>query len=288
MREDDERGFVLLLVLAGLAFLSFVAATTLADSRHTARIAGARSSEIEAGLLAEAGLARAALSIDQAYSSDAWPENGTPVHFAFGGGNIAVSIADEAGKVDIAAAPERMVEAVFTHAGIPAARGGALVSALRNARSNAATTRRQFSPVSIEELAGMIGMTDEEADAVRPYVTVHTGLGGFDPVVASPELVALLPGAEPSALSAITQSARADAPGRPDSPSPAFTSVSPRRIFTVRAEACTASGHLASREAVIERRSPGHFARIEMREPIDARFFSVPCEKPRVATTTDR
>lgn len=283
-RASGERGFALLMALSGLAFLSFVAAATISDTRHDARLAAARAGEIEAGALAEAGIARAMLAIDEAWSSEAWPENGTPVLFRLGGGEIAVAIADEAGKVDLCAAPDLMVSAVFKHAGIAPARSPLLLNALRKVRAQAAMSQRTLAPASLEELGAMLAMTGPEIEAVRPWATVHSGLGGFDPVVGR-ALVALIPGVDPGRAQPQGPS-RADAPERPPSPAPAFTAQSPRRMFTVRAEACTGSGHLGLREILIERRGPGDIRRIEVREPISPVLAASPCS--RHIAKTDR
>ena len=288
-RASGERGFALLMALSGLAFLSFVAAATIRDTRHDARLAAARAGEIEAGALAEAGIARAMLAIDETWSAEAWPENGALVRFRLGGGEIAVAIADEAGKVDLCAAPDLMVSAVFTHAGIAPARAQALLSALRKVRAQAAMSRRSLAPASLEELGALLIMTGAEIEAVRPWATVHSGLGGFDPVVGPRSLVALIPGVGVDADAGLAQPqgpSRADAPERPPSPAPAFTAQSPRRMFTVRAEACTVSGHMGLREILVERRGPGDIRRIEVREPISAVLTASPCS--RHIAKTDR
>lgn len=267
--RQSERGFALLLALSGLAFLSFVAAATISDTRHAARLAAARAGEIEAAALAEAGIARGILAIDEDWTPEAWPENGAPVRFAFGHGVIAVAVQDEAGKLDLCAAPDLMAEAVLEHAGMAPERRRAILDGLRKARARAALARRAFAPASLEELAASIGLGPEEIEALRPLITVHSGLGGFDEIVGPPALAALIPGLGASAsVSRTGGPARADMAGRPPSPSPAFTVTSPRHMFTLRAEACTAGGHWAAREALIERRGPGDITRIEMREPI--------------------
>lgn len=281
----DERGFVLLVVLAGLAFLSFIAAATISSSRHAARMAAARAGQIEADLLAEGGLSRAILAIDESYSDQAWPENGAPVRFALGQGTVIASIVDEAGKLDLVAAPDLMIDAVFAHIGIAPSRKEALLSALRKERAAATVERRPFAPDSLEALGRVIGLETAEVAALRPLATVHNGLGGFDAAIAPKELSALIPGMGAADFKTVS---RADAPERAGSPAPAFTATSPRRIFTIRAEACTASGFLAVREALIERRAPARYARIELREPIEARFFTAPCDRQKLAAATDR
>ncbi len=132
-----------------------------------------------------------------------------------------------------------------------------------------------------------MGLGAAEIAQLRPYVTVHTGLTGFDPAVAPAALVEALPGADATALASFRPSVRADDPSRADSPAPAFTILSPRRIFTIRAEACTADGHLAAREAVVERQAPGRFARIELREPLDTRYLATPCIAQKLAAATN-
>ncbi|MFO1187429.1 MAG: hypothetical protein U1E87_08270 [Alphaproteobacteria bacterium] len=277
------------MALSGLAFLSFVAAATISDTRHAARLAVARAGRSRLRR-SRAGIARAMLAIDEDWSAEAWPENGAPVPMAFGRGDIAVAIRDEAGKLDLSAAPDLMAGAVLSHAGITAERTRAILDALRKARSQAALARRTFSPTSLEELAAVIGLTREETEALRGlFITVHSGLGGFDEIVAAPALTGLIPGANAGAAGpGIAGPARANMANRPPSPSPAFTATSPRHMFTLRAEACTAGGHWVAREALVERRGSGDIRRLEVREPISPQLLTMPCAAhAQTAAATD-
>jgi hypothetical protein len=75
--------------------------------------------------------------------------------------------------------------------------------------------------------------------------------------------------------------ARADAPSRPPLSSPAFMAISPRLFFTIHAEACTSTGALGVREGIYVRRGPGDFARLEMREPWEAKNLAGNCPRYR-------
>lgn len=95
-------------------------------------------------------------------------------------------------------------------------------------------------------------MTPAVFRAVRPFLTVHSHKDGIDPGVAAPALLALLSGRPLRSLDPRDHAARDRlrselAPALP----PPFLGTSTRRSFLVHAEARTANGGFASREAVI-------------------------------------
>jgi general secretion pathway protein K len=275
----SEEGFALVMVLWGLVLLSLIAVAVVAETRNAGTLAASRAGESRAALLAEAAIERALLSIDGASGGAAWPEDGTPRMWAFGDGKAAIAIQDECGKIDAFNAPDLMLSAALSYAGLDAARAQTVMRQLRDARQKAQFTGALAQVASLDDLRGITSLNGAEIDRLRSVMTLRCGFGGFDPVVATPQVLRLLPGVDDASiqdyLSERTRvTARADAEDVPASPAHAFTMISPRGAFTVRAEACTADGHLAIREAMIRRDSPGHYSRLELREPITAQFLT--------------
>jgi general secretion pathway protein K len=264
----NEQGFALVLVMWGLAILSLMAVAMIDEARHAARLGAARVGETQAGLLAEAGIERALVAIDETPSDRAWPENGTPREWDFAGGRTIIA--------------DAIVIAALKHAGLTDARQQKIDYEFRLAHAQSLFAGSDAEVASLDELKQITSLTDDEIRRLRPIMTLRTQLQGFDPQVANPATIRLIPGLDDSTvqqyLADRAQSvARADADDRPASPAPAFTVQSPRKTFSVHVEACTADGHLAIREAMIHRTAPGKFERLEMRQPLQPRFMTGGC-----------
>jgi general secretion pathway protein K len=271
-------------VLWGLALLSLIAAMAIAGGHQATALGAGRVGEIRAGLLAEAGIERAILAIDQSPNESAWPEDGAPVKWDFGGGRIVIAIEDEGGKINALQAPDMMLQAALEAAGLSSDRSARVLAELHAARIRAQRLSSLTGIASLDDLRTITSLTGGEIARLRPFMTLRSGLAGLDPQVASAATLRLLPLANDAMIDDYLQEraatlARADAPDRPAPPAQAFTSRSQRIAFTVRAEACTSDGYQAIREAMIRRDSPGHYAHLEMREPIHPRFLTGGCQR---------
>jgi len=270
------------MVMWGLAILSLIAAALIGEARHDALLANARAAEAQAGLLADAGIERALVAIDERASPSAWPEDGTPRQWDFAGGHMIIAIEDEAGKIDPLEAPDAIVLTALKYIGLDDKRQQKIDYDFRLAHAQSLFVGSKAAVASLDELKDVTSLTDDEIERLRPFFTLRTDLQGFDPQVANPATVNLIPGIDQSAvqsyLAARAQTtARADAANRPASPAPSFTVTSPRQTYSVHVEACSADGHLAIRDAVIHRLAPGKFQRLELRQPLAPRFMTSGC-----------
>jgi general secretion pathway protein K len=116
--------------------------------------------------------------------------------------------------------------------------------------------------LAVEELSGVLGLGQADADRLRPFVTIYSGLGGIDPAVASEALLeALARGVAESGPSlgdgGLGAGGLAGMGERGARLPPHFLAASTRRAFAVRAEARAASGAVFVREAVVEFVAPG-------------------------------
>jgi general secretion pathway protein K len=156
---------------------------------------------------------------------------------------------DEAGKVDLNAASEDLLRALLRS--MVHTRSGADELARRlvdlrkppdsgNAGSNAAPPPSAPRIRTIFELEQLPGVDTDTMLSLRPLVTVHSGAPGIDPTVASPGML--------GALAAEIAGPLTRGPGLP----PAFTTISPARVFSIAAQVETADGATAAREAVVE------------------------------------
>jgi general secretion pathway protein K len=161
------------------------------------------------------------------------------------GGELAWSIADEGGKVDLNAAQAELVEAlargIAPNGGAAAAK--AIVAARENAAAHAAAgpegpQRKVFR--SVLDLDRIDGIDRRILALLLPLVTVHSGSAGIDPDVAPPALVAAL---APGGGATPGEARRAIAP--------VFTATSEGRAFLVAVDASVA-GARVSYETVVE------------------------------------
>jgi general secretion pathway protein K len=275
----NERGFALLVVLSALGLLAVVAASFGLVARNHVKLAAVAGEGARAEALADAGVHVVVLDLVAARGSPAadrrFPLDGTPLSCGVGdAGILTLAVRDEAGKVDLNIASPALLRALVLGLGLPG--GEAAADAIldwRDAdddRRRAGAERPEYLAagrphgprngpfLAIEELSGVLGLTQGDADRLRPFVTVHSGLAAIDAGVAPEALIAVLArglgrGGGPSLLDggrAAGDLAAMDEPGARLPPQ--FRAVSTRRAFAVRAEARTANGAIFVREAVVE------------------------------------
>jgi general secretion pathway protein K len=272
-----ERGFILIVVISALGVLALVAASFAQITSSHVRTAASAVQSAGAEALADAGVQLAILDLVAAQPADAprrrFALDGTAYACeASGGGVLVISVQDEAGKVDVNAADERLVRALFTALAIPAS--GAVADALLDFRDADGDRRPQGAeradyqsagrqgpknaPLSVvDELEQVLGLSAADVARLRPHVTVYSGQSGLAPSLASPALVALLSrhGASTSPADA---SATKEPASKEDAEQASFLRQLPRefaggqggRSFSVRSEA-HAGRAIFVREAIV-------------------------------------
>jgi len=186
---------------------------------------------------------------------------------------LVISVQDEAGKVDVNSADERLIRALFTALAVPAS--AAATDALLDFRDADGDRRPQGAERAeylavgrqgpknaklnvVDELEQVLGLSAADVARLRPHVTVYSGQSRIVPSLASTSLVSLL-----SRQSASTAPADASATKEPatkeDAESESFLRQVPRefaggsggRYFSVRSEA-HAGRVIFVREAIVE------------------------------------
>jgi general secretion pathway protein K len=252
-----ERGFALLAVVMGIAVLATIAAALSVASRINILAASALVGSAQADLAADAGIA---LAID--YLADGFNHEGehqySPVICSFDDAILRIAIADEAGKVDINAAPAELLTALFRGFSgdeiMTKRRTAAVIdfidpddvdhitgeSELARSIALGKPPPRNAPLAMIDELDQVPGFDQDVRtgetflDIIRPHVTVLSRRPGVDPKAAAPALLVTL------------AAAQAEMPAQ-------FVVPSEMRYFTVRADAITGSGYRFAREVAIER-----------------------------------
>jgi len=273
-----ERGFVLLVVLSVLGLLALVVATFAHVARTHVKAAAASVESGRAEALADAGVnlaildaiaARETENANRRFSLDAVPVTCSLEREA---GTLTIAVQDEAGKVDLNIASEAILRALIFGAGVKG--GEAAVDAILDFRDSDDDRRasgaeraeyraagRSHGPKNaaflvVEELAGVLGLTQADVDRLRPFVTVYSGQTGVDPNAASTALIDVLSrgvqdGGALSFKSPSEGGAKFALGGGAPLPEE-LTAASVRKAFSVRSEARTRGGVVFVREAVVE------------------------------------
>jgi general secretion pathway protein K len=268
--RKHEGGFVLIVVITVIGLLALAAAGFAQVTRSQVKTAASSVGSSTAQALADAGVELAILELVQARQDPSYQRR-----FALGGkpflcddGNgrrLAVSVSDEAGKVDLNTASDRLLQALLAGVGAPASQ--ALADAIMDYRDDDNTRRPQgaerdqyttagragpknalFSVVAA--LAQVLGVDADLAARLRPHITVYTGQPGIDTTSASQELLAILArglGQDPAPAASDSQQ---DQTSEERSRLP-FMGAQGRRFFALHAEAVTEAGAFV-RDAVVE------------------------------------
>jgi general secretion pathway protein K len=270
-----QRGFALLVVLSALGLLALIAAAFTGVARSHIRLASSAGSVARAEGLADAGVRIAILDLVAARESG--PDgrrlalDSTPFVCSPGGGAaLAIAVQDEAGKVDINIAGPVPIRALVLGLGVSG--GEAAVDAILDYRDDDDARRasgaeraeylavgRLYGPrngpfLAVEDLAGVLGLSQADADRLRPFVTVHSGLGGVDASVAPRMLVeALARGFDSGGGASVPDVDPGLEAGEPLlALPPQLRAASTRRAFSIRSQARMAGGGTFVREAVVE------------------------------------
>jgi general secretion pathway protein K len=268
-----ERGFVLLVVLSVLGLLAVVAAVFAHVTRTHVKSVAAGVAVARAEALADAGANLAILDLLAARESETsrrFALNATPVTCSVEGeeGTLTIAVQDEAGKVDINIGSEAIVRALVLGLGLKGREAAAdAILDFRDAdddrrpsgaeRPEYRAAGRAYGPknaaiLAVEELAGVLGLTQADVDRLRPFVTVHSGQPTIDPSVAAPELIEILARGVEDAGIPRKIADQGSAPVAAHAPLPAeLVGVSVRRAFAVRVEARLPGGATFVRDAVV-------------------------------------
>jgi general secretion pathway protein K len=278
-RSRGQRGFALLVVLSALGLLALVAASFAHTARTHIKVAAVAGAGARAEALADAGVSIAILDLIAARASgpgtSRFALDATPLVCSAGSGTIlAIAVQDEAGKVDLNIAGPAMIRALLEGLGVNA--GEAAADAILDYRDDDDVRRasgaeraeylaagRLYGPrngpfLAVEELAGVLGLTQADADRLGPFVTIHSGLAGIDARVAPKGLLdALARGLhDGGAESLLDSEAGLGADELSATLPPQFRAVSMRRAFSILAQARMAGGATFVREAVVDFNSP--------------------------------
>ena len=274
-RDRNRRGVALVVVLWGLVLIAIIAGGVAVGTRTDATMAFNVAENAKARALAEAGIQRGILELLLREGS-AWQPDGTVYPVSAPSGEIDVALQDELGKIDLNAAPDELMRALFVSVGLDDDAASALTDAVADYRDednlvrlNGAEARdyraarlahepKNAPFEAIEELRLVLGMSEELHRRVAGLVTVHSRRPWINLATAPLEVLMALPGLDDAGRERILESRgvaedEADVPDPPPAvlPTQFGRVVAAGGIITVRAEARTTAGGIFVREAII-------------------------------------
>src|SRR5947207_7860849 len=146
------------------------------------------------------------------------PPAGGSFAFRLGHANVAVEFRSEAARIDLNVASKELLSGLFASLGARrdvADRFADRIVAWRSPpndldpeASDYRTARQKYPPRSgrfphVEELSLVLGFPPELVERVLPFLTVYSGRGEINVLVADPQVIAALPGMTPDRVYAI-------------------------------------------------------------------------------------
>jgi general secretion pathway protein K len=267
-RSADD-GFIIVAVLWILAALATLATIIAVYVINAATAFTVHDERLQAETMARAAME---LTVYQISLDPQTPPTRGSFAFRIGNATVAADFVTESARIDLNVAPKELLSGLFV--GLGAARGAAdfyadRIVAWRSARAEGAPDESSYyraagliySPRGapfqhVAELGLVLGIPEAMVERAMPFVTVYSAQAGINAMDAAPQVLAALPGMDPSRLNAVLN---ARAAGPREAPrvlamlGAAQTLAQARGSKAVRVTARTAfdSGQRVTTEAVI-------------------------------------
>ena len=277
----EQSGFALLLVMWVVALLAVLAAQIAADVRSELQISRSRLELAQARAIAEAGITLAVSGLIAPDVTVRWRADGSTHAIRYGDGTVAVTVQDEAGKIDLNQSPIEPIAGLLAEFGVGDKDDrDAILSEIMERRQDVLANPQAAPPpppsfaniqappppgptsqaafVTNSELRQLTAMPHSLYDRIAPFVTVYSKRPTVNPLTAPREVLAALPGASPAVIASYIQARDAIPAGQPAPVLPtlgvaaaAYLSNSEANAVTIIAKATTDSGVTFDREAVV-------------------------------------
>jgi general secretion pathway protein K len=211
-----EHGFALILVIWVLALLALLAAEVAADSRSAAVVSRNRLDLAQLQASADAGITLAVMGVLNPVIAARWQADGRVYDGQYAGRRLAITVADEGGKIDVNTASKELIAGLLNEFGVDRKQQALITQAMLDRRAQfvaAATpvplsnTGRIFGQSHVINLANLAfadvselrllpGMTRPLYTRLEPEVTVYSQNPTINPMTASRQTLLAIPGAE--------------------------------------------------------------------------------------------
>ena len=212
-RQDGFIIVAVLWILAALATLATIIAVYVINAATAFTVHDER-------LQAEA-MARAALELT-VYQLSLDPQAAPPrgsFAFRIGNATVAADFVAESARIDINVAPKELLAGLFAGLGAPRAAADGYADRIIAWRSSPGPGTPDessyyraagliYSPRAapfqhVAELGLVLGIPELLVERATPFLTVYSGQPGINPMNAAPQVLAALPGMDPSRLNAV-------------------------------------------------------------------------------------
>ncbi|HEY1506418.1 MAG TPA: hypothetical protein VGF92_19085 [Stellaceae bacterium] len=270
---EPQRGFALLLVIWVLALLALLAAGVAADTSSETVITRSHLDIASARDAADSGVSLAILGLLDPDPTKHLPADGRETSFRFGNRTVAVSIADESGKIDLNSAPSELIAGLADELGMEASDRDALLAGIAARRETftklvgnpALFSSPLFSSIGgadpgglgtqpfadTSEIESLPGLPRGAAARLLPYLTVYSQRPTINPLTAPREALLAVPGISPEEVDFFFTARYQTNFEKPAlSGVDRYIGVTPMRAVTVTAKARSGTASF-TREAVV-------------------------------------
>lgn len=210
-RRDRQGGLALVVVLWLVVVLALQLAILNASVRDGLELAENDAGAARGRALMHAAIELAASRMRTRDAEDRWqPDSGSHT-VSLDGASVHIAISSDNGRLDLNACDAVFLEGLLRVIGVGDRAAGQLASRIvrargqpfadaggdrprpsRDARDGPVETGRPF--VDVDDLLRIKGVDAELLRNLRPHVTLYTGVGTVNPLLATPEVLRALPG----------------------------------------------------------------------------------------------
>jgi general secretion pathway protein K len=268
-RASDE-GYVTLAVLLVVGLLAAIVSSLLAVARPALGLARLGGDEVAAEALLQGGVTAAAFLL---YGAGKEVKDVNKLVLRLHTGEVRLSVSDEGGLIDLNSADPKLLEGLFAAVGGVSMRPDAFASRVvdwRDEDSDVSINGAELSTYtdagldygppnlpfhSVDEARHILGLSPQDFERLKPYLTVFSGSPKIDPLFAPPPVLMAIPGSGKPAVQHILGARKAGrdrdyistlVPEMTD-----FLSDKPSGVYRVQVRAKLKNGYADAAEAVI-------------------------------------
>jgi general secretion pathway protein K len=213
--SSHERGIALVVVLWIVTLLALQVSIFNLTVRDAAALAGNELAAARGEALAAAGVEMAAARLMELDLGRRWQGNGSPRTVALDGARLQITILDESSRFDLNEASDELLASMLRPHAPSQATLAQWVDRILDWRDPDSERRPQgaedidyrragvgYGPrngpfLDVTELSRVLGIPARVSEGLARYLTVYSGEGKINPLLASREALLLLPGADP-------------------------------------------------------------------------------------------
>lgn len=267
-----QRGLALVMVLWVVMLLSIMAGSFVYTTRTETTLISHAVDRARALAAVEAGMIYATYRQLKPIPEQPWPADGRVRNWQFGDAEIAITLRDASGKIDLNHADRALFKGLLTNVGgLDDGDAEALLDKIEDFRDPDDLRRPQGAEradyqaagrpgpknapfESVDELQQVLDMNAQLYEGIADALTVHSYQAGINPEAAPAKVLYALPGIDSATVDDYLEQRRLsrerDEPPPPFPEAGAFQ-VGPSGVYHVAARVLTEGGALVQAEAVL-------------------------------------